>query len=176
MHELIRTATAELSTFLATRLPAFGAGWWKTHVVDRLSFRQQRTVEKCRLTKLEQLDFAALLRIPDQNWYELSQTLNLPREGRTWVRELQSVRKRWAHLSAAPVPAEDLYRDADTLARVLGMLGAAPASVEAANTVSTTPLAAAGASPVRSATRLSSSDLLMEHLPHSGWQPALRSL
>ena len=131
MHELIRTATAELGAFLATHLPTFGEGWWKTHVADRLSFQQQRTVEERGLTRLEQLDFAALLRILDQNWYELSQALNLPREGRTWVRELQTVRNRWAHLSASPVRSDDLYRDADTLARVLDMLGAAPASVAA---------------------------------------------
>ena len=89
------------------------------------------------LTTLEQLDFAALLRVLDQNWHELSQAFTLPREGRTWVRELQTVRNRWAHLSAAPVPAEDLYRDADTLARVLVMLEAAPDTislVEAAKT------------------------------------------
>ena len=133
MHELIRTATAEVAASLAVHLPTLGEGWWETHVVDRLSFQQQRTVEERRFTKLEQLDFAALLRILDQNWYELSQALNLPREGRTWVRELQSVRNRWAHLSAEPVSAEDVYRDADTLARVLAMLGVTPASVEAAD-------------------------------------------
>ncbi len=135
MHELIRTATTELAVFLATYLPTLGEGCWKTHVVDRLSFQQQRTVEEREITRLEQMDFAALLRIFDQNWYELSQALSLPREGRTWVRELQSVRNRWAHLSASPVPAEDLYRDADTLARVLGMLGAAPDSVAAVEAV-----------------------------------------
>ncbi len=131
MHELIRGATGELCTFLSNHLPALGERWWTTHVADRLSFQQQRTVEEHGLTKLEELDFAALLRILDQNWYEFSQALNLPREGRTWVRELQAVRNRWAHLSASPMPAEDLYRDADTLARVLDMLGAAPAFVAA---------------------------------------------
>ena len=135
MHELIRTTTAELAAFLATHLPTLGEGWWTTHVVDRLSFQQQRTVEERGLTRLGQLDFAALLRILDQNWYELSLVLNLPRDGRTWVRELQAVRNRWAHLSASPVPPEDLYRDADTLARVLDMLGAAPASVAAVQAV-----------------------------------------
>ena len=64
----------------------------------------------------------------NDRWY---QALNLPREGRTWVRELQAVRNRWAHLSASPVRAEDLYRDAGTLGRVLDMLGATPASVAA---------------------------------------------
>ena len=131
MHELIRTATAELSTFLATHLPALGEDWWEMNVVDRLSFQQQRAVNERGLTSLEQLDFAALLRLFDKNWYELSQVLTLPREGRTWIRELQTVRNRWAHLSATPVPPQDLYRDADTLARALDMLGATPASISA---------------------------------------------
>ena len=135
MHQLISTATAELAAFLAKHLPALGAAWWKTHVEDRLSFQQQRTVKDRGFTTLEQLDFAALLRTLDQNWYELSQALTLPREGRTWVRELQSVRNRWAHLSAAPMPPGDLYRDTDTLARVFQMLDAAPDSIAAVEAV-----------------------------------------
>ena len=55
--------------------------------------------------------------------------------GRDRVRELQSVRNRWAHLSAAPVAPENIYRNADTLARVLDMLGAAPDSVAAVEAV-----------------------------------------
>ncbi len=134
MHDMIHTATIELASALARHLPTLGAEWWQKKVVDRLSFQQQRAVEERGLTKLEQLDLAALLRILDQNWYELSSALAWPREGRSWVRELQSVRNRWAHLSASPVPAEDIYRDADTLARVLDMLGASPESVAVVET------------------------------------------
>ena len=129
MLELIHTATAELSVFLAKHLPTLGDDWWKTHVEDRLSFQQQRIVQERGFTTLEQLDFAALLRILDQNWNEFSRTLRLPREGRTWIKELQAVRNRWAHLSATPTPAEDLYRDCDTLARVFSALGAKPDSI-----------------------------------------------
>jgi Swt1-like HEPN len=43
---------------------------------------------------------AALLRVLDQNWFELSNMLRLPREGRTWVKELQTVRNKWAHISS----------------------------------------------------------------------------
>ena len=135
MHKLIHSATAELSAFLATHLPALGEAWWQTHVVDRLSFQQQRTVEERSLAKLDELDFAALLRILDQNWHELAQMLALPREGRTLVKELQSVRNRWAHQSASPIPAEDVYRDADTLERVFDLIGAAPDSVAAAEAI-----------------------------------------
>ncbi|MCY4259878.1 MAG: Swt1 family HEPN domain-containing protein [Rhodobacteraceae bacterium] len=125
MHELIRKATAELTSFLESHLPQLGENWWETHVVNCLSFQQQRVVEERGLTDLKQMDFSGLLRVLDQNWYEISQKMNLPREGRSWVRELQSVRNRWAHLSTEPMPTEDLYRDADTLARVLGLLGVA---------------------------------------------------
>lgn len=131
MHQLFRTATAEIAGFLAIHLPSLGDDWWSTHVEDRLSFQQQRTVRERGFDTLEQLDFAALLRVADQNWLELSQRLNLPREGRTWIKELQSVRNRWAHLSAAPVPPEDVYHDADTLARVLDMIDARPDTVSA---------------------------------------------
>jgi ATP-dependent helicase HepA len=75
------------------------------------------------------LDFAALLRVLDQNWYELSAKLSLPREGRNWVKELQTVRNKWAHLSAAAVPPSETYRDADTFGRLLEMLGASPDSL-----------------------------------------------
>ncbi len=47
MDELIRTASSEFAAFLSMHLPSFGDGWWKTHVEDRLSFQQQRTVQRC---------------------------------------------------------------------------------------------------------------------------------
>jgi len=131
MNSLFRTATVELANFLSTHLPSLREDWWKKHVESRLSFHQQRRVRQRQLKKLEQLDFAALLRVLDQNWYELSQTLNLPREGRTWVKELQTVRNKWAHLTAQSVAVSEVYRDADTLGRVFNMLGAAPESVAA---------------------------------------------
>ncbi len=131
MYQLIHLATAAIAEFLAVQLPRLDADWWTVHVEDRLSFQQQRAVKERGLNTLEQLDFAALLRLLDQNWYELSRQLNFPREGRTWIRELQTTRNRWAHLSATPVSAQDFYRDADTLARVLDMIDAAPDAISA---------------------------------------------
>ena len=71
---------------------------------------QQQRVRERGLTRLEQLDFAALLRIVDRKWFELAQTANLPREGRDWVREPQSVRNRWAHASKEKEAVGDTYR------------------------------------------------------------------
>ena len=141
MNDLIRIGTTELARFLAAQLPKLSQDWWKKHVEDRLSFQQQRMVRERGLSTLDQLDFAALLRVLDQNWYELSQALNLPREGRNWVKELQTVRNKWAHLSAQTVAASEIYRDTDTLSRVLVMLGVEAASLELIESTKTDALA-----------------------------------
>jgi len=130
MNELIRLATVELAGFLNEKLPALSPDWWLRHVVERLSFQQQRMVQGRGLKSMQQLDFAALLRVLDQDWYELSGAHGLPREVRTWVRELQTVRNKWAHLSAETMPESELYRDADTLGRLMAAIGAAPTLLE----------------------------------------------
>ena len=140
MHDLIQSATAELADFLKTHLPALSEEWWTTHVENHLSFQQQRIVRERGLTTLDQLDFATLLRIFDRNWYELSHALNLPREVRNWAQELQTVRNKWAHLSAQTIAASEFYRDADTLGRFLDMLGATPQSLAAVKAAKTTAL------------------------------------
>jgi ATP-dependent helicase HepA len=80
-------------------------------------------VSEKRLTNLRQLDFAALLRVLDQNWFELSNNLALPREARNWLKELQTIRNKWAHMAAETSPPSENYRDADTLGRLLEIIG-----------------------------------------------------
>ncbi len=127
MNDLLKTATAELKRFLSESLPKISVEWWTKHVIDRLSFQQQKLVQERRFTALRDLDFAALLRVLDQNWFELSNSRSLPKEGRNWVKELQTVRNKWAHLSSRDVPGSETYRDADTLGRMLAMIGASAA-------------------------------------------------
>lgn len=131
MNELIRLATIEIARFLESRLPDLSPQWWDKHVLDRLSFQQQRTAREREFSNLKQLDFAGLLRVLDQNWFELSGSANLSREGRNWVKELQTVRNKWAHLSAESMPDSELYRDADTLGRLLELLRADKTSIDA---------------------------------------------
>ena len=104
--------------------------WWNKHVTDRLSFQQQRIAQGQGFERLEQLDLAALLRVLDQNWFDLSSRLNLSREGRNWVKELQIVRNKWVHTSIELVPDSEQYRDADTLARLLTMIESERTSIE----------------------------------------------
>lgn len=131
MNDLFRLATADIARFLGAHLPSLSPDWWKKHVFDRLSFQQQRIAQERGQKTIQQLDLAALLRVLDQNWYELSGALNLPRDGRNWLKEMQGVRNKWAHMSAEDQPPGELYRDADTLGRLMSMLGADTATIDA---------------------------------------------
>lgn len=137
MNELLRAATRDISRFLSAQLPKLSPDWWNKLVIDRLSFQQQRTARERGFKQLEQFDFAALLRILDQNWFEISSTLSLPREARSWLKELQTVRNKWAHLSSTDLPPSESYRDADTLGRLLEAIDGSEATrlaVDAAKT------------------------------------------
>jgi SNF2 family DNA or RNA helicase len=124
MDSLIKIATIELERFLSLNLPKLENDWWQKNVVGRLSFQQQRHAEERGYSTLSDLDFAALLRVLDQNWFELSSVASLPKDARNWVKELQTVRNKWAHQSSQNVPPSEIFRDSDTLGRVLNVLGA----------------------------------------------------
>ncbi|UFW77934.1 DEAD/DEAH box helicase [Rhizobium sp. SU303] len=124
MIELLNNTTTILASFLDDQLPKQSADWWRILVIERLSFQQQRMATERRITSLKQLDLAALLRVLDQNWYELSEALQWPRDGRNWIKELQTIRNRWAHRSTEEPPLGEIFRDADTLVRLLMLIGA----------------------------------------------------
>ena len=124
MNELLHKSGGVIALWLESKLPALSSNWWTEHVVNRLTFQQQRLVEEKRIRSLSGLDFAAVLRVLDQNWSELAGAQPLPREARNWVKELQSVRNRWAHAPAGGLNPSDSFRDADTLARLLEVVGA----------------------------------------------------
>ena len=123
MDELLRSAAALIGQWLQVKLPALGGDWWKSNVISRLTFQQQRLVDEKHITSLNGLDLAAVVRLLDQNWNELAGFNALPREGRTWVKELQVMRNRWAHAPLGGMNSVDTFRDADTLERLMSVLG-----------------------------------------------------
>ncbi|HUQ90369.1 MAG TPA: helicase-related protein [Bryobacteraceae bacterium] len=116
---LLQKAAAAVCSLLQEILPSISEKWWEVLVLSHLSFQQRRAVEAKRVTKLSGLDLAALLRVLDSNWYEVSEKLALANEGRHFLKELRTVRDRWAHSSVAEFAPEDIYRDLDTLQRFL---------------------------------------------------------
>ncbi len=125
MNNLLHKSTLQIARYLGQKLPQLSQNWWETHVFQKLSFQQQRNVESRQGNALDQLDFAALIRVIDKNWQELRERFQLPLEGMNWIKELQSIRNRWAHLPAgAIVSLDSRYRDIDTLLRFVAMIEA----------------------------------------------------
>lgn len=124
MDNIFLLTAKGIELYLTQRLPSLNSDWWQKNVVDRLTFQQQRIAQERCYRELGDLDFAALLRVLDQNWFELSADFPLPKEGRNWVKELQTIRNKWAHRSANEMPANDVYRDCDTACRLLNVIGA----------------------------------------------------
>ncbi len=120
MDGLLKGASGELCAFLANLLPQIGdEDWWVKLVIDQLSFQQQRFVEERQIKELRGLDLAALLRVLDKNWFEIGWKVTLPPDARHFVKEMMSIRNRWAHASVQKYPRDDVYRDLDTLLRFL---------------------------------------------------------
>ncbi len=113
MTSLLEQTAGVLCAALDTMLPKLTAQWWETCVKGKLSFQQRQHVERRGVTRLDELDLAALLRILDQNWFELADAYAWPYDGRNYVKEMQTVRNRWAHAQVAQPPADDVYRDLD---------------------------------------------------------------
>ena len=125
MGEFLHKTAVELCHFLGKRLPALGGeDWWAKCVVDKLSFHQQRYIKQHNVCELRDLDLAALIRILDQNWYDLNWKETFPSDARHFVKEMQTVRNRWAHESVEEYPQDDIYRDMDTLQRFLAVINA----------------------------------------------------
>lgn len=123
MNNLLHTFTDELRNLLNSWLPQLSADWWERHVLGVLTYQQQERVKQSRIDNLSGLDLAALLRVLDQNWFELFSRFDWPKEGRNWLKEAQTIRNRWAHATTAETDSHDAYRDADTLERLARMLG-----------------------------------------------------
>lgn len=117
-------ATKQLALFLEKWLPSLFNDWWNTAVLNNLSRQQQREVKQHKIESLESLDLSALIRVFDQNWYQISTRLNLTSESRHFVKEMQTIRNRWAHAGTEGFSFDDVFRDLDTLQRFAVVIGA----------------------------------------------------
>lgn len=89
-------------------LPKFGEDWWEECVLSNLSYPQRELIEKKGLSKLEELDLAALLRVTNKSWYTMHGYAYLPTSERECIRDMIGVRNNWAHVSAElPPPGKD---------------------------------------------------------------------
>ena len=64
MNALLHESSGAISKWLDIKLPALSANWWANHVVNRLTFQQQRLVDENRIQTLAGLDLAAASATP----------------------------------------------------------------------------------------------------------------
>ncbi len=115
MQGYIHKAAQELSSWLSKLLPQTSEDWWNDCVLDKLSQAQSERAREKGLSKLEELDLAALLRIADKAWYEMRAVAYLPSKKRECIRSMMRVRNNWAHLSASIPNKDAVIADLKTL-------------------------------------------------------------
>ena len=138
---LLGETAKHMVLFLEKELPSIFEDWWKQAVVNSLSFQQRRRIEQRGLSSLGALDIAGLLRVLDQNWYQISNKLGLTSESRHFVKEMQTIRNRWAHVTTEGFPLDDVYRDLDTLQRFAVVIEANEALIQEVRSLKTSLLA-----------------------------------
>ena len=128
---LLHMAAHHLHDWLSDVLPKIDSGWWSALVLPSLSYQQRQRVDQKSIDSMSELDLAALLRVLDRNWYEISSKFSLTNQDRNYVKEMQTVRNRWAHLDIHGVEPDDIYRDVDTLQRFLQVIEAPSSTISA---------------------------------------------
>lgn len=122
--EILSLLNQQLVKLLTATVPALDSDWWNSLVLDKLTYQQKSFAASLPPQALERLDLAALLRIADQNWYDIANQGGFNRESRNWLKEAQTIRNRWAHAPAEGLPDDMRYRDVDTIERLLQAFGA----------------------------------------------------
>lgn len=118
LHE----ATILLSSWLSQNLPVISKNWWSELVLPALSFQQKERVEHYGINSIEQFDLATILRILDKNWYSFVEQFPWDQQVRNYIKEVQTIRNKWAHKDSCVILPEDVYRDCDTLERMLSAI------------------------------------------------------
>lgn len=106
--EILGLLNQQLVKLLAALLPALDSDWWHSLVLDKLTYQQNSFASSLPPQALESQDLAALLRIADQNWYDIAHESGFEREARNWLKEAHTTRNRWAHAPAEGLPG-DMY-------------------------------------------------------------------
>ena len=76
--DLLNQASVSLRAFLFKSLPGITADWWDKCVLRNLTEGQARVVQERGVNDLDGLDMAALLRVFDANYFDLSNRLIFP--------------------------------------------------------------------------------------------------
>lgn len=123
IQKILFEVKKELGKWLKTNFLKIDENFWNTLVLPNLSYQQNIMVNQNGTTTLDGLDLSCLLRVFEKNWFNLTYKITLPQQLRPYLKEMQVIRNRYAHLSEE-FQAEDEARDADTIYRFLKCIDA----------------------------------------------------
>ena len=110
---LFNTSGQYIASFLETWLPKIDEDWWEYRVLNNVPDFIKRNIENNGT--IYNLDVAALLKILDANWKELSEITHLDFVMRNYAKEMQTIRNTWAHQSSENFSSETIERHLSTL-------------------------------------------------------------
>jgi len=114
--EYLHICSIELSKWLNNMLPkAFDSDWWDKGVINILSYNQCNIIAEKKITKLDELDLSALLRVFDRNWYSIRNRCYLNYTERMTISKMFKVRNNWAHASTIPPAFSQIINDLKTI-------------------------------------------------------------
>ncbi|HJJ30217.1 MAG TPA: Swt1 family HEPN domain-containing protein, partial [Methanocorpusculum sp.] len=112
--QLLNRSAKPLADFLGEYLPEVDEDWWNYLVLNSLSDFARRNVGSDN-GSLYDLDIATLLKVFDANWHSLSSVIKLDYVLRNYIKEMQSIRNKWAHQTLDGIPDEIIERHLSTL-------------------------------------------------------------
>jgi len=133
INEYLGDLRNQLSIFLENTLPSLSENWWKEFVITSLSDNQLLFINQKKIDTLSGLDLAGVIKVLDSNWIKISNFHNLPNEFRNYIKELQSIRNKYAHKGSNLDELNDIYRELDTFVRVLKYIKADNKIIEKIN-------------------------------------------
>ena len=124
INTILIKISKELATYLDNILKNHKSGqeWWNENVLNVLTHFQRRMIRERNILTLFDLDLSALLRIFDQNFWWLKEKQSLLVEHRNYIKEMQFIRNKWAHISSKNINDDDIYRELDTIERFLRII------------------------------------------------------
>lgn len=116
-----------MAPYIAQELKnAYGDNWWQAAVLDKLYEDQARDLPQAGADDdlIKSLDIArSLVLVCDVHWRDIFGK-QFPREYKSWAKELQNVRNKWAHAGQEEFDDSYTWRALDTMARLCEPLDA----------------------------------------------------
>ena len=114
---ILEDLIAPLGSFLKKNLQSTHPNWWEDVVLKSLTMDQYKNAKARKIMNIAGLDLAALLKVFVCNHYSIFQREEILPEFRNIIKEMGSIRNRWSHAGGSSYPADDIYRDLDTIKR-----------------------------------------------------------